>query len=143
MSDNTEVVDGIDSTDGADNADSADGIDSSDSADGADGTDGTDGTDGVDRTGPVGPVGRGEERIKSIALMRARKILYWSRIHRVVLDDDILRELISDGTWRVLRTKKMRLYEWLVREIGVSVERAVALTCAAINKGQEDEKLYT
>lgn len=79
------------------------------------------------------------ERVRSIAAMRARKLLHWMRVRGEVITDDALKEIISKGVWK---GASMRLADFLVNEVGIAHERAMDLTMEAIEKGYENADLY-
>jgi len=76
---------------------------------------------------------------RAILSMRARKLLYWTRVRGEKLTPEMIRMLIISGIWRDGSTL---LEHWLVTKLGLSHADAAEFTLEAINKGYVDERLY-
>ena len=75
-----------------------------------------------------------------LASSRARKSLYWLRVRREPIPDQVVEQIIRSGVWHQWGYR--RLGDLLMREVGLTAERAADWTCRAIEGGYEDASAY-
>ena len=75
-----------------------------------------------------------------LAASRARKSLYWARVRREPITDQVIEQLIRSGVWR--QWGYARLDDMLMKELGLQVQPTTDWTKRAIDWGYEDAKSY-